>query len=58
MAPEQACGLQDQIDHRSDQFSLAAIAYTMLTGREPFWGDDMVAVLHHVVSPILPRPRS
>jgi serine/threonine protein kinase len=49
MAPEQACGQRDQIDHRSDQFSLAAIAYTMLTGREPFWGEDMVAILHQVV---------
>jgi eukaryotic-like serine/threonine-protein kinase len=49
MSPEQACGLREMIDHRSDQFSLAAIAYTMLTGREPFWGDDMIAVLHQVV---------
>ena len=32
MAPEQAQGLREQIDHRSDQFSLAAIAYTLLTG--------------------------
>ncbi len=56
MAPEQACGQQDQIDHRSDQFSLAAIAYTMLTGREPFWGEDMVAVLHHVVESDPPPP--
>jgi serine/threonine-protein kinase len=56
MAPEQACGQQDQIDHRSDQFSLAAIAYTMLTGREPFWGEDMIAVLHHVVESEPPLP--
>ena len=56
MPPEQACGLQDQIDHRSDQFSLAAIAYTMLTGREPFWGDDMVAILHQVVETDPPPP--
>ena len=32
MAPEQACGLRDQIDHRSDQFSLAAIAYVAAHG--------------------------
>ena len=38
MAPEQAQGLRDQIDHRRDQFSFAAIAYTMFTGREPFRG--------------------
>ena len=49
MAPEQACGLRDAIDHRADQFSLAAIAYRMLTGREPFGGDDVIAVLHQVV---------
>jgi serine/threonine-protein kinase len=56
MAPEQACGLRDQIDHRSDQFSLAAIAYTLLTGCEPFRGENPIAVLYEVVhtDPILP----
>jgi len=56
MAPEQACGLREQIDHRSDQFSLAAIAYTLLTGREPFRGENAIAVLYEVVhtDPVLP----
>ena len=56
MAPEQACGLRDQIDHRSDQFSLAAIAYTLLTGQEPFRGENPIAVLYEVVhhDPISP----
>src|SRR5579871_4679520 len=36
MAPEQAQGLRDAIEPRTDQFSLAAIAYTLLTGQEPF----------------------
>ncbi len=49
MAPEQARAQREQIDHRSDQFSLAAIAYTMLTGREPFSGDEPVTVLYRVV---------
>jgi serine/threonine-protein kinase len=49
MAPEQACALREQIDHRTDQFSLAAIAYTMLTGQEAFPGDDPVDVLYLVV---------
>jgi serine/threonine-protein kinase len=49
MAPEQASGPRAQIDHRADQFSLAAIAYTLLTGREPFSGDDAIAVLYQVV---------
>ena len=56
MAPEQACGLREQIDHRSDQFSLAAIAYMLLTGREPFRGENAIAVLYEVVhtDPVLP----
>jgi serine/threonine protein kinase len=49
MSPEQACGLREQIDHRSDQFSLAAIAYMLLTGREPFRGENPIAVLYEVV---------
>src|SRR4029077_18152824 len=49
MAPEQARGLREGIDARTDQFSLAAIAYTLLTGSEPFWGDDLTAVLYQVV---------
>jgi eukaryotic-like serine/threonine-protein kinase len=49
MSPEQAQGLREQIDHRSDQFSLAAIAYTLLTGQEPFRGENAIAVLYEVV---------
>jgi eukaryotic-like serine/threonine-protein kinase len=56
MAPEQAQGLREQIDHRSDQFSLAAIGYTLLTGQEPFRGENPIAVLYEVVhtDPTLP----
>ena len=56
MAPEQARGLRDQIDHRTDQFSLAAIAYTLFTGREPFSGDNPIAVLYQVVHNEPPVP--
>jgi serine/threonine-protein kinase len=49
MSPEQARGRRDEIDHRSDQFSLAAIAYALLTAWEPFKGDEPVAVLYQVV---------
>jgi serine/threonine-protein kinase len=56
MAPEQARGQREQIDHRADQFSLAAIAYTLLTGREPFSGEDPVVVLYQVVHEDPARP--
>jgi serine/threonine-protein kinase len=56
MAPEQARAQREQIDHRADQFSLAAIAYTLLTGREPFSGEDPVVVLYQVVHEAPPRP--
>jgi len=56
MAPEQACGQRERIDHRSDQFSLAAIAYALMTGREPFTGDDPIAVLYQVVHREPPAP--
>ena len=56
MSPEQACGLREQIDHRSDQFSLAAIAYVLLTGHEPFTGENPIAVLYEVVHHDPPPP--
>ena len=49
MSPEQARGLREEIDARTDQFSLAAIAYTLLTGYEPFWSEELTAVLYQVV---------
>jgi serine/threonine-protein kinase len=56
MAPEQARAQREEIDHRADQFSLAALAYTLLTGREPFMGEDPVIVLYQVVHEDPPRP--
>jgi serine/threonine-protein kinase len=60
MSPEQARGLREEIDARTDQFSLAAIAYTLLTGYEPFWSEELTAVLYQVVHemPTLPSLRA
>jgi len=49
MAPEQARGQSGAIDGRTDQFAVGALAYRMLTGQEPFHGDDTAAVLYKVV---------
>jgi serine/threonine-protein kinase len=50
MAPEQAAGKVDEIDHRSDQWSLACIAWHMLVGQQPFVGPDVNTILHQVMN--------
>ena len=49
MSPEQAMGRLDEIDHRTDQWSLACIAYEALTGHSPFTGEDAVGLIYKVV---------
>lgn len=44
MSPEQANGDGERCGPRSDQFSLAAILYEMLTGRPPYWGTTFDSV--------------
>ncbi len=50
MAPEQAAGRVDQVDHRSDQWALACLAWHMLSGRLPFWQPEVHAILEQVIS--------
>ena len=49
MAPEQALGSAENVGAESDQFSLAAIVYEMLAGRNPFGGDVLSTVLYRIV---------
>jgi serine/threonine protein kinase len=48
MSPEQVQGLA--IDGRSDQFSLAVIAYEILTGERPFVGEHLSTVVYKIVA--------
>jgi tetratricopeptide (TPR) repeat protein len=57
MAPEQARG-ERQIDARADVFSLGCVIFKCLTGRLPFDGDDVMAVLLKLVLEDAPRLRS
>ena len=47
MSPEQAQG--QAVDGRSDQFSLAVVAYRMLTGELPFQGATLTAILTKIL---------
>ncbi len=53
MSPEQGQGLQ--IDGRSDEYSLAVMAYEMIIGRPPFEAETPLAiVLKHITEPLTP----
>src|SRR5436190_2257493 len=55
MSPEQVQG--QAVDGRSDQFSLAVIAYEMLTGEKPYTGEHLTTVVYKIVAEEPPSPR-
>jgi hypothetical protein len=58
MAPEQARGIREEVDQRSDVYGLGAILYQCLTGRQPFTGSSTLDVLTRVMSDDPQPPRS
>jgi serine/threonine-protein kinase len=56
MSPEQLRALP--VDGRSDQFSLAVIAFEMLTGIRPFRADSLATMVHQVVYENRPSARA
>jgi Protein kinase domain/PEGA domain len=54
MSPEQVQG--QTVDGRSDQFSLAVIAFEMLTGEKPYTGEHLTTVVYKIVAEEPPAP--
>jgi predicted Ser/Thr protein kinase len=53
MSPEQ--GMGQPISGRADQYSVAVMAYRMLSGQFPFEGDSAIDILHkHCMMPVPP----
>ena len=56
MSPEQVVG--KLIDQRSDIFSLGVMLYEMLTGKAPFVGENVNAIMYQTLNCIPPPPGS
>ena len=56
MSPEQLEGRP--VDGRGDQFSLAVLAYELLTGQRPFHGDSLATLTHAIVNGKRPSARA
>ena len=57
MSPEQASGRNDDVNSKSDQYSLGATFYELLTGYAPYSGPPAV-VIFNVINDPPPAPRS
>jgi len=59
MAPEQIASDKPlQLTPRADLFSFAVVAYEILTGRRPFFGNSVASIIYRIVHEPAPPPRT
>jgi serine/threonine-protein kinase len=58
MSPEQAQGLKDQVDQRTDLWALGVLLYVCLTGRFPYDGENFAQQISRLVSTFEPAEPS
>jgi serine/threonine protein kinase len=57
MSPEQ-CEAKKKVDGRSDIYSLGAVLFEILTGKQPYDGETLIAIaLKHIKEPVPKLPR-
>jgi serine/threonine protein kinase len=58
MSPEQITGPADDVDHRTDIYSLGATFYHLLAGFPPFEGESVMEILLKVQRGEFPPPKT
>jgi serine/threonine protein kinase len=58
MAPEQAIGQVEHIDHRTDLYAVGVVLYEILCGRTPFIGTEYPEIMAALLEGTYPAPRS